>query len=633
MEEWIIEARRQRRWEGAEMHRLAWSALCELLENIHATLADTTVTAAELAGMLRATFADLTLGLAPPTLDQVLVSSIERSRHPDIQHAWVLAFNEGVFPARPAEDLLLTTAERETLVRAGLTAPAPHRDEAFGERLLAYIAFTRPSQSLTISYATVAEDGGTLLPSPLLAELHRALPGLQATRASPHEPPSTVAELAREYLGVRSDLRRVRERQRYERLCECLRANPARAGPLEWLLRGTRPRRKAEQVGHYRQAAAIDEPAWDGSPSEVEAYLRCPFKHFATYGLCLEAARGPRPLRWDLGAIAHKLLARLTQRAMREPGGVRAVPDERWQALLQTTIQVYDREQLVDQAERRPDLSFMTTVLARSLQDVVAAHAARWRRGLFEPLYCEKWFRAERVADALSGVILQLADGRPIHLHGQIDRVDVCHDGAQQFLLVYDYKSGRVEAPRREFLIGQQLQLFLYLLALRQALGPGAAMQPAGVLVAPLYPDWAALTRDYVAQAAPAEQTMYLYRPRGWIEEHAARLLDTQLGSRPSPVALLQLRKDHAFHANSDVATSEELEARLDLAAQTVRWAAAGICAGHVDVRPLVENHALACRNCEFRPVCRFDPLYDMPRVAERSLPQLAPSRSAGDDA
>ena len=138
-----------------------------------------------------------TLGLAPPTLDQVLVSSIERSRHPEIKFAWVCAFNEGIFPARPAEDELLDTGERDALTKAGLPAPASHREDSFGERLLAYIAFTRPSVGLTISYATVAEDGQPLLPSPLLADVRRVLPELQIARPQPHPPPVSLAELAR----------------------------------------------------------------------------------------------------------------------------------------------------------------------------------------------------------------------------------------------------------------------------------------------------------------------------------------------------------------------------------------------------------------------------------------------------
>jgi ATP-dependent helicase/nuclease subunit B len=126
---------------------------------------------------------------------------------------------------------------------------------------------------------------------------------------------------------------------------------------------------------------------------------------------------------------------------------------------------------------------------------------------------------------------------------------------------------------------------------------------------------------------------MYMYRPRGLVTESAARALDEQLGQAPSPVAQLQLRKDGTFYSRADAAPAADIDARIELAAETVRRAAEGICAGRIDVSPLVEGRTLACRNCDFQPVCRFDPLYNAPRPAERALPQLSPVASDEGDA
>jgi ATP-dependent helicase/nuclease subunit B len=632
VESWIAEARKERRWESVETHRLAWGALCSTLEDLHDLLGDTPFAAAEVAAILGSALSELTLGMAPPTVDQVLVSSIERSRHPDIRHAWVFAFNEGVFPARPAEDLLLSTSQREELLAAGLPGPGSHRDDVLAERLLAYIAFTRPSGGLTISYATVADDGSELLPSPLLAEVTRALPGLGVVRVSEHTPPVNVVELAGGYLEVRQDDRRQRELRRYERLCEQVGAMPAQAGHLNWLLRGLRYGNEPQPVGNYRRPpASAGELAWDGSPSEVETYLQCPFKHFASFGLRLDAERRPRPLRWDLGSVAHEILADVTRRAMREPGGVRAVTDPRWQELLDAAVGGFWRRQPADQTQRRPDLVFMAEVLVGLLRDLVAAHAARWRRGQFEPLCCEKGFDPRGLDDSLRALVLTLPDRRRVGVHGKIDRVDACHDGGQTRVLVYDYKSSRVESPRGEFLTGSGLQLFVYLLALRQGLAGEPPVRPAGVFLAPLYPDLNVLGYQYAADADQPEQLMYMYRPRGLVDEQVARLLDDRLGPSPSPVAQLRLKKDGGFWTSSDVLSSDELNQRIELAASTLRLAAQGICQGCIDVSPLVENRRLACQVCEFQAVCRFDRAYNTPRVAAAVLPRLEGAERATD--
>jgi ATP-dependent helicase/nuclease subunit B len=622
MTAWVAEARTARRWQSAEVHRLAWEALCAVLDDLHDVLAETRLLAADVAAIVGTALAETTLGLAPPTVDQVLVSSIERSRHPDIKYAWVFAFNEGVFPARPPEDVLLSTAERDALAQAGLAAPAAHRQDAFGERLLAYIAFTRPALGLTISHATVGDDGAPLQPSPLLADVTRALPGLPTLRFIEHEPPVCLPELARQYLRVRRDDRQRSACRRYERVLDQARAQPAAAEQLAWLLRGAAYRNEPPPLGNYRHADEMHDVIWRTSPSEVETYLQCPFKHFARFGLHLDPARGPQPLRWDLGSVAHELLADVTRRAIGEPAGVTQLSDDRWQELLADAVRQWQDRQPPDLAQRRPDFASLSALLPALLRDLVLAHAARWRRGRFAPLGCEQSFDPRGGPDIWPAAELRLPDGRRVHLHGRIDRIDQALAGNPRLLLVYDYKS-TAEPVRGDFLIGKRLQLFIYLLAARRAPADAPTL-PAGVFLAPLYPDLTVLDTGYVADAPPTEQLMYMFRPRGLFTAAAAQLLDPQHAQGHSPVAQMQRRNDGAFHQKADAVAAAEIDARLALAEQTVLFAADGVASGRVDVAPLVEKRTLACRTCDFPAVCRFDRAFNRPRLAEAVLPRLA---------
>ncbi len=652
---WMAEDRGQRRWEAAETHRLAWEAVCGVLEDLHDVLGETPLTLTELSDVLRSVLAEQTLGLAPPAVDQVLVSAIERSRHPDIKHAWVFAFNEGVFPAPPPADLLLSTPHREALVQAGLRGLPIHRQDVLGERLLAYIACTRPSESLTLSFATVGDDGGERLPSPLLADLRARLPGLTVVRDDPDEPPAHVTELARGWLRTRAD-GSADVRQRYQRLSADVQEMPALAGTLAWLLRGERygaqPVRLPVAAGEDAHPTAGEDAhptVWETSPSEIETYLQCPFRHFVRYGLRLSELRGPVPLRWDLGEAAHAILADVTRRAMQEPGGVRAISDGRWRELLDAAVSDHVAGLPADESQRRPDRASHTRHLVALLHDVVAAHAARWRRGDFEPLACELSFGGTNAK--LPALELCSSDGQSVHVRGQIDRVDIARTSGAARLLVYDYKS-RVELVAGPWLTGSRLQLFLYLLALGDARAAQTirlcvsaqtirlcesenrgAVQLAGCLLAPLYPTLTALEPQYAAQAADDEQLMYLYRPRGLVSDSDAALLDKQLGTQPSPVANLRLKSAGGFYQNCDARPAAALAQRLDLAAQTVLFAAAGVGQGHIEVAPLVEDNRRACLRCDFGAVCRFDPAYHPARAAETVLPRLAEADDAGDDA
>jgi ATP-dependent helicase/nuclease subunit B len=647
---WIHDARGEQRWESVQIHEQAWNAICDVLGDVHDVLGDTPLGADDLAGVLASALREMSLGLTPPAVDQVLISSIERSRHPEIKCAWVFAFNEGLFPKPPPEEALLSTAERAALAGAGLTALSPRREDVFDERLLAYIAFTRPAHFLTISYATIGNDGSELSPSPLLDEVRAALPGIRTDEPDPDEPPARLTELAERYLGARRLARQpepagrgraaragdgwaagVRTRALLGQLVDEIEREPGPGERLRFLLRAMEYDNRPAVIGSFRASpAGMPDVAWDGSCSEVEQYLRCPFQHFANYGLRLLRTRREDTTQRELGVVAHELLADVTRRAMAEPGGVHAIRDERWIELLAAAGEDFWRRQAGDLGARRPDLEFLVRhTLTALLSEVVLAHAARWRRGEFVPLACEQEFAAGDPARLWPPIELTLESGVRATLHGFIDRVDVCDAGATRYLLAYDYKPA-LSTTKTPYLVGHSLQLFAYLLALRRGAGTERRCQVAGGLLAPLRPNVRALGSKYVAEAPIAEQRMFLFQPRGWLLVDAVRRLDSQHGAGRSPVAAVPMKKGGVeFYRNSDAASAETLDARLLQCEATLLQAVRGIVAGAIEPAPLLEGRALACRNCDLRAVCRFDRAFNPVREAGTSLPVIPAASDA----
>lgn len=626
LEGWIAEARSAGRHESAELHRLAWSALCEQLDEIVDTLGDTALPADAWPPILESGLADVTLGLAPPTLDQVLVSAIERSRHPDVKHAWILGFNAGVFPARPADDRLLATPERERLAAAGLDALGPARDEAFGERLLAYIALTRPSHGLVVSYAQASADGQTLEPSPLLADVLAALPGLRVESPPADDPPSTLAGLARLHLRARGDARLAAMVRRTSALIDLCRHDPAHAARLDRLLRGLRYDNAPGAVGESTQ--------WRGSISQVETFIACPFKHFARYRLRLDPQRRPQAARWDLGDIAHDVLAAVTRAAMNRPGGVRGIGPDGWRELLKEALASARAKWPPDFAQRRGALAAFVDALEPRLIDLALAHGARWKRGHFEPRFIETPLGDPADPGGLPRIVLDIGDGGRIELEGRVDRVDVARLDDLTLALLYDYKSSTEGGFSKPYLTDRRLQLFSYLLAACRWRDDGRRVAPAGVLIAPLYQNQEVIDKGYFADADEGARLMYLHRPEGIIAEPAAPLLDQSLPTLKvaSPVADMRCTKDGGYYANCDVKPAGQIDALVIVAEQTIRQAGTGLAGGDVAVSPLVEDRRRACLRCDFQTVCRFDPAYNRTRHAERDLPQATDAHSGDSE-
>jgi len=177
--DWATAAEEQGDLDGAEEHRQVWRDVMAFLSDLAYAFEDVAVTVDELEQMLETGLSRLTLGLAPPMLDQVLVGSIDRSRHPDIAAAVILGFNDGVFPATLSEDSILNDDDRELLAGRGVHVGATRRRRTLDERMLAYIAVTRAAEKLLVTYALSDEDGKELRPSPYISALETACPGLQ----------------------------------------------------------------------------------------------------------------------------------------------------------------------------------------------------------------------------------------------------------------------------------------------------------------------------------------------------------------------------------------------------------------------------------------------------------------------
>ena len=610
LESWIAAAETASAWDVAEYHRLAWQALCDLLDEFCAVLGDTALAGHEVSDIVAATFRDTTIGLAPPTLDQVLVSGIERSRHPEIRHAWVIGLNEGVFPAPPTEHALFTERERRTLAAAGVPAPRPQEAEAFDEELLAYIAFTRPSESLTLSWSAVDARGDALPPSPFVTQLATRL-GLEGQPAATEEPPLTLGEAADALLAARADLT---GSARLARLRRRLLAAPAVAPRLERMLRGEHYRNAPKPVGQYRPAPAGGDDAWAPAHSELDVALQCPFRHFVRYGLQVGDELGPTPLAWELGSLAHDVLAAVTRRATASGHAPADIDDATWMSYLDEALRPHENAPPPGNPGRAAERRFILTRVRARVTDLVRVHAERWRRGDTMPQVVEHALAGPGIEPAR----VPLPAGDAVALRGIIDRIDsVTIDGRQHFF-IYDYKPQSVRFTT-SYLTGARLQVVLYAYAWAQQTQQACA----GILVAPLQPDEKVLESRSARQADPLTQLMLMYRPRGLIRARAAAALDHNLSTSASPVANLRLKKDGDFDARCDARDDDAFAAHLALATTTVETAAQRVLAGRVEVQPLVDQRTLACRFCPYRPICRFDRAYNQPVLAESVLPVL----------
>ena len=337
LEAWRIEAEEDGRPAEAMEHHQVWTEAGGVLQDLREGLGQAEMDMAQFGDILGTGLGELTLGLAPPTLDQLLVGTIERSRHPALRAVLLLGFNERVFPRAPAEPCILNDEDRQALAEACpreagrpiLRLGSTGRQRFSEERFLGYVALTRASQSLWISYAAADEQGKELFASPFVGEVQGASPGLSVRQVG--DPQETrraelvgsaaalAGRLAGEFGGrppFSVDPDKAAQRGNWNRLyAECLKDDtlaPALGRALTSLAHVNEAALDADAVDSLYRGALRN------SVTRLECFASCPFRHFAEYGLGLDQRLEHRLEALELGTLSHQVIEEFVREIMAE---------------------------------------------------------------------------------------------------------------------------------------------------------------------------------------------------------------------------------------------------------------------------------------------------------------------------
>ncbi|MDR3119917.1 MAG: exodeoxyribonuclease V subunit gamma [Clostridiales bacterium] len=472
------------------------------------------------ARMFRSGAMSYRVGAIPPSADEVLVGSTERTRSHAVKALYVLGANDGLFPASPRPTSLLTDADRVALRGLGLSIAKDSVESSFDALFNVYATLTIPTRHLRIFWPLAGRGGKAAKPAPVIRLLQKLFPHNKTIR------PDTEA-FSKSLFRWRTGSPESAFQGLVGALREAADHNPRRAdgfaaelaadlthGPGGKAFAALSPnwravyafmRRDAQMGGRlraiapsllYRDAgvkfsdAAIrllhpNAAAKDGltaedrfasadhlaiSVSRLERYAACPFSYLGEY---LIAARPRKQFRIeapDIGVFVHRAIE-LSARGLSEADG--------WQSLSPADCAARSEDAVERILSEDADSVFLANKRNSFLLERVKATVA-WSllaiarhvgAGNYRPWRFEMPF-----LDETSGI--GLADGRRVALRGIVDRVDIARpNGARQgSVRVVDFKTGHRELSMSDIANGLSFQLPVYLdIALRAAAEADAA--------------------------------------------------------------------------------------------------------------------------------------------------------------
>jgi ATP-dependent helicase/nuclease subunit B len=615
------EARQAGRVDEAMVHESAWSHLMDLFDQAVAFMGDQPLERQAFAKILQGGLDAMESLKVPPALDQVTVSSMDRSRTPQVKRVWILGANEGVLPARLNENGLLSSQERQWLGNHRISMAPDAEKRLFSESYLIYIALTRASEGLHISYPRADHEGKGQAPSPLLDFLCRRFPALSVRE----EPMPAEAALYRPKPALQT-------------MSAALQNPQPAAGEIglwryvyAWFSHRAQWHREMERIRQGLQIrplppqipAALSRELYGRvlktSVTRLELFQACPFSHFVSYGLGLAARETYEIQAPEVGTFFHDSLEALLRSVQTDGQDLAGMAE----AHLEERI----RQIVADQMARSQNMIFSSTAwykaltgrLHRILRRAALVLAEHERRGQFRPMAMELAF-GTREPDSLPPLVLDLNNGCQAALRGRIDRIDQAWKPGDEspYVRIVDYKSGFNRLNLWEVYYGLKLQLILYLdVALTAA---QRAAKPAGVfyfhVADPMLRTANALSLD---DARRNEQVLKQLKLQGLVleDKEIVAMMDREIAGS-SLVLPVRLLNSGEFDARSAICTEEGFQRLRHHARNIMIQAADRMLEGDIQAAPFQAKQKKACEYCEFASICRFDP--SIPGHRYRSL-------------
>ncbi|MEH7180839.1 helicase-exonuclease AddAB subunit AddB [Neobacillus vireti] len=617
LENWKIDAEQKGNLVKMREHEQVWNACIDLLDQYVEILGEENVSLKSFSTILEAGFESLYFSLIPPALDQVIIGDLEKSRLTDIKAAFVVGVNEGILPAKIADEGILSDEEREMLLAADVTVAPSSKTRLLDENFIAYKALTTPSEALYVSYPLANDEGKALIPSSYIKRLKDMYPEIKE-----HFYGTDPAELSEEeQLNFVTNYKTTLS---YLTTQLQLKKRNYPISDLWWdvynfYIQGEW-KQTAEKVFsslfYTNQTIQLSKETADelygdtiqASVSRMELYNGCAFSHFAQHGLKLRERQVFRLEAPDIGELFHAALKHISDFVNEQKLSWASLSKKQCEELAREAVNALApklQNEILLSSDRHHYIKRKLEQIITRASQVLSEHA---KVSGFSPIGLELSFGRN---GKLPPLAFSLKNGKRMELAGRIDRVDQATDeNNQTYLRVIDYKSSEKDVNLNEVYYGLALQMLTYLDIVITHSDELIEMKasPAGVLYFhvhnPLISSSKLLSADEIEK-----EIMKRFKMNGLMvgDQDVLKLMDQSLESGDSHIISAGIKKDGNLTKKSKVASLNEFEDLRAYVRRLYQSTGEAIVDGQVAIEPFKLKDKTPCTFCSYKSVCQFD--------------------------
>ncbi|MBO4235019.1 MAG: PD-(D/E)XK nuclease family protein [Firmicutes bacterium] len=599
----------------AEESEQIWEVIKTIFDQIEEIMGSTPFDGKEFGEILRAGLSQLEIGVLPPSADDMLLGTMQRTRAGDVKSVIIMGANDGILPLKPSDDVLFSKEEMAELEAEGFAFGGDSDVRRMEEDMAMYRCMFKAEEDLWISYSTAGAKGDALQPSEVIATIKKIFTDLKET-----EDPNLSDDISARLGGDTNTLRRYSEAMRNQKL-----GQPVDEGwnvVSEWLSdkdnkEGSDNLRTIQENLDFTNAQedlgknVMDYMFNDSySPSELENFSSCPYKHFVSYVLRVEEERVDEVAGREIGDLYHSTLERFAA-ALTDNNAWDTITNEEADDMIELFANEWAEEYHDKLFKKKGAENYLLNRAISACKFVAWTLVEQARIGdIKESRYEVQFGRYGKSGDGktvLAPIERTLSDGRKVYIEGRIDRLDIMNSGRVKII---DYKTGNMSLDLDAVRAGYSLQLMLYLEAAREG-----KKKPAGLfyfLITEPRGSVDAMVKEE-AREAFEESLKASYRMDGVLidDDDVIREIAGEFDGKSSVVKLGR-KKDGEFDKSSGKYLISEED--LDGLQEEVRAITSDICedimAGRIELRPKKLGTSDPCTYCGYKSICNFDPSF-----------------------
>ena len=604
--------------EIADEYSQVWQIVVDILDQMVELMGDEKISLDKFMKVISLGFDEYELGLVPPSMDQVLVSSIDRMKNANTKYLYLIGTTDGIFPLISKESGLLSDKDRETLGEKGVEVDIDSKTRTYEEQFLVYKALTYTSENLIISYPISDHEGKTLRPSIIVSRLKKIFPNI-TMKSYVLKDLDNSSERALEDITVKAPTfnELINAIKEFEIRGEI---NPVYLDLYRYFLDDKEYKNKLEKVvsglSYTNQVEKVErekiKQLYENknlSISKLERYAQCPFSYFIQYGLKAQERREYSFTAPDLGSFIHNILDIFSKSLNKDKLNWHEIDDD----YIKSRVSLIVDEMIskipgfiLNSSERYKYLAYR---LKKMLVSAISIISMQIKQGNFEPVDYEVSFRKNGKYPPIKII---LNDGEEITLVGQIDRIDELEKDDSKYIRIIDYKSGDKSINLTEVYYGLQLQLLVYLDAIIESdRNKKFNLKPAAILYNRIDNPIVKANEDQ-KDSIINEEILKKLRMNGLVLKDVDIIgeMDHSLkdGERKTSLVI-----PANFDKNGNIGryTKGVTEQEFDILRQYVKHEVKELCermvGGDISIIPCKSKNGTSCDFCTYSSICQFD--------------------------